>query len=145
MLYIYTEHNLCKKRFIEDVEAFFEFHLSDIINKIGSVKNIILDIDRATLLDKDVIRTRFGVTNLMNLSSGCKVVIISILYPQYCINYTEAGYNIFSYVLGLSNKKDLTFYITKFCVAKDMSAKICVNNKMITVKDFCVQMARCRG
>lgn len=59
-------------------------------------------IDKAKLLDKNIgtIQTPFGITNITNLSMGCKIVLVYLYmrrnidkYADYILDITECGSN----------------------------------------------------
>ena len=86
---------------IRDFESFFEkFVLSKDFDDLDL--DVMQKIDNAILLDRNVgsVKTRFGLTDILHLSTGCKVVL-SYLYIQRnkgvfsesILDITECGSN----------------------------------------------------
>ena len=70
------------KECIKDFESFFE---SNVLSKDFTVleDSVLKSLDNAILLDRKTgsIETDFGVTDILHLSTGCKI-ILSYLYIQ---------------------------------------------------------------
>jgi hypothetical protein len=66
------------------------------------VKEIMLSIDKAVYKPGMLMDTPFGKgASLSYLSTGCKTVINTYLFPQYCINASECGNNALLELLKL--------------------------------------------
>ena len=62
------------KNIINDFDSFFDlFVLSQNFKELD--KEVLFKIDNAILIDKNDIKTPFGTTNILNLSTGCKTVL----------------------------------------------------------------------
>ncbi|MDO5408643.1 MAG: hypothetical protein Q4F28_15145 [Eubacteriales bacterium] len=68
----------------------------------SKLANIIRNIDGSELLDGSDIRTGFGhLTDISNLSTGCKTAINVYLNPDKLISCDEAGNNAFEEILNI--------------------------------------------
>lgn len=141
MLYVYTIKDVCKKKVIEDVEAFFKYNYIEILKHKDSVIDVLLKIDGSKFIVDDIIQTPFGRTGLYDISTGCKAAIISILYPDFCTSYMEVGHNVFDYIVMLSKQKDIFVYTPILLFAKGLTTKIYINDKESTVKDLMLKMS----
>lgn len=110
-----------KKATINDFESFFErYVLSKDFNALDLEAMKL--IDNAELLDKDLgtIRTKFGVTDVLHLSTGCKIVLSYLFiyrtkkHMDKILNITECGANalevLFNFVERL-NDSDTIFLL----------------------------------
>lgn len=139
MLYIYTKRPL-DNVFVEDVENYFYLKYKDIY-KYSITLEIIKEIDKAEVVGSDVLRTRFGTTNLLNISSGSKALLIAITQTNKIVNFIEAGQNIFDKALELSKQYDMHIYMdTNMLFTKYLDYTIVVDNTPVKVFDFvCTQ------
>lgn len=101
MINIITKYSNIGNSCIRDFESFFEkYVLSRDFDDMDLYA--MQSIDKAVLLDKNIgtIQTRFGVSDILHLSTGCKVVL-SYLYIKRCgdtfsgkvLDITECGSN----------------------------------------------------
>lgn len=102
MIKLYTSTDFFKpEEIIIDNESFF--NNIDISSFTARSIDVMKKIDQAELLDKNTgkIETPFGITSIMDLSTGCKTVLNMIYHhenPQdfptiRAINATECGWN----------------------------------------------------
>lgn len=85
--------------FIFSVDIFFD--ASVIAEEFSEVDlSIMREIDGAVLLDKSLgtIQTKFGITDIKHLSSGCKMVLSYLhmlrhrgIYNNFVLNISECG------------------------------------------------------
>lgn len=114
----------------------------EILNYKDVLVDVISQIDNATFIVSDIIKTPFGETRLYDVSTGCKAVIIAMLYPDFCVSYMEVGHNVFDYTVNLSNHRDMYIFTPIVLFAKDMNSRIYMDNTKVTVKDYMLKMTR---
>ncbi|MGN0483132.1 MAG: hypothetical protein ACI4HI_06250 [Lachnospiraceae bacterium] len=100
MIHIITKYKEAAHT-IRDFESFFEKYV--LAKEFEAIDlEVMKQIDQAVLLDKSsgAIQTRFGITDILHLSTGCKIVL-SYLYikrqqERFCkeiLDVTECGSN----------------------------------------------------
>ena len=109
MLYIKTRlKNIQSNKFIDDPEAYYVLYKPSIL-KHPLLSSILLAVDKSTLIDGEVIETKFGITNLDIISTGAKALLISLCTDSY-VDFTEAGLNVLAVALEISKEYDIYFY-----------------------------------
>ena len=115
MLNIKTGKDINEIRKINDIESRFRVLLSngeafdkDVYNKIMA------QIDGVTERRDTVIKTRFGITTLDNLSTGCKTVMLAIYYvgTDIFVRIDECGENALKVLYLLSDKLNINAFAT---------------------------------
>ena len=107
MLYILNDKSfVCKSKYIDTIEATFRTIHNSVI-KHPMFKEIIHDIDEATYIDDGIIRTRYGMATINNLSSGCKTLLVALIFPDYWIDFLDAGANVFRCAVRISKDYEL--------------------------------------
>lgn len=131
------------KATINDFEAFFNSYVlaKDFDNMSLEAMKI---IDGAELLDKNLgtVKTKFGVSDVLHLSTGCKVVLsylyifnIAHEYSDRILNVTECGSNalevLFNFADMLSDNKTtfLLRHINQLLKCKDR--QYCINGNVV--------------
>ena len=98
------------KDIINDFDSFFDlFVLSQNFKELD--KEVLFKIDNAILIDKNDIKTPFGTTNILNLSTGCKTVLSYLHmirnkaeYQNTILNITECGSNALEVLFECADK-----------------------------------------
>lgn len=135
VLYIYTNfENIQKDNYIHDIELFFEETWQRVCNH-KEAKYVMKKIDSAVLISDMTIKTKFGITNLLNLSTGCKTLLIALTYNNSVTNF-DAGPNVFDLALTLSRKYDLHIYLPRVIVSSQFNTVINVDGLYCTVKNY---------
>ena len=101
MLYLYTQKP-AEDVYVHDVESYFYLKYASIY-KHPIALQWIKEIDGA-------LRTKFGITVPLNISSGSKALLIAITQTDCVVNFIEAGQNILDKVIELADKYDLHIY-----------------------------------
>lgn len=114
MINVITKNNNKSDKKLMDLESFFN---SRVLSKSKEFTDldfyIMKEVDGATIIDLKLgtVKTRFGVTNLRHLSTGCKVVLSYnyILkhmdkYSGVVINITEASGKALVILFDLADK-----------------------------------------
>lgn len=102
MINVYTSRKLLgSKAIIDEVDDFFNARVSS--KQFEEYDETVMrEIDNAKVIDYETgeIKTAFGLTNINNLSSGCKTVLVYLYmkrhpdkYKDCVINVTGCGYN----------------------------------------------------
>lgn len=125
-------------RVLYDVEPLFDARVSNEINIISGADEIIKKVDASVLLDFTLIKSRFGVTTVNNLSTGCKVVLTyfwlkakeelindytidGIALSDIVLNLTECGPNALEYLFNKINYEEDTL---SFLLEHSLGAEI---------------------
>lgn len=102
MINVYTDRKLLENRVIlDEVDDFFNAKVSS--KQFEEYDEAVMrEIDNAKVLDYETgeIKTAFGLTNINNLSTGCKTVLVYLYmkrhpekYGDCVLNVTGCGYN----------------------------------------------------
>lgn len=138
MINIWTDKNLITKDcdFFEDCDLFVDSFVSS-IEFLDRDFSAIRIIDRAEVTDINLgeVRTPYGLTDIGNLSSGCKTVLTylhilrkkDVASNRAVINVTESGVNALNVLFNFAdedNRSDIIFYLgyvnkLNDCVQKD--------------------------
>ena len=138
MLYIYSSlKSIDRKKFVNDVEIFFNFDLAYNLKPDEAINKILKTIDCAHIIDGNVVETKFGVTTLSNLSTGCKALIIALLNPGLTVNFTEVGDNVVELAVELSKNRDLHVYTRNSVVfGKNLDTVVNLHGKEMTAREY---------
>ena len=138
MLYIYSSlKSIDRKKFVNDVEIFFNFDLAYNLKTDEAINKILKTIDGAHIINGNVVETKFGVTTLSNLSTGCKALIIAWLNPSLIVNFTEVGDNVVELAVELSKNRDLHVYTRNSVVfGKNLDTVVNLDGKEMTAKEY---------
>lgn len=136
MLYVYTKLNeVDDKNYVNDVEAFFNFDLAYHLKPDPIVNKILQEIDGAHIISDDIVETKFGRTLVMNLSTGCKALLVAVKNPGLIVNFIEAGNNVNKLALELSDKLDIKIYTKNALIfSKHLDRIVNFDGKEITAK-----------
>lgn len=102
MIRLYSNINLVNKNlYIPNVNKFFDKHIKCNDFDKTDIKVIkVLDKAKITDVNLGTIKTKYGLTNIKNLSTGCKTVLVYRYleknirkYNGYFLNITECGDN----------------------------------------------------
>lgn len=138
MLYIYSSlKSIDRKKFVNDVEIFFNFDLAYNLKTDEAINKILKTIDGAHIIAGNVVETKFGVTTLSNLSTGCKALIIALLNPGLTVNFTEVGDNVVELAVELSKNRDLHVYTRNSVVfGKNLDTVVNLDGKEMTAREY---------
>ena len=138
MLYIYSSlKSIDRKKFVNDVEIFFNFDLAYNLKTDEAINKILKTIDGAHIINGNVVETKFGVTTLSNLSTGCKALIIAWLNTSLTVNFTEVGDNVVELAVELSKNRDLHVYTRNSVVfGKNLDTVVNLDGKEMTAKEY---------
>lgn len=138
MLYIYSSlKSIDRKKFVNDVEIFFNFDLAYNLKTDEAINKILKTIDGAHIINGNVVETKFGVTTLSNLSTGCKALIIALLNQGLTVNFTEVGDNVVELAVELSKNRDLHVYTRNSVVfGKNLDTVVNLDGKEMTAREY---------
>lgn len=138
MLYIYSSlKSIDRKKFVNDVEIFFNFDLAYNLKTDKAINKILKTIDGAHIINGNVVETKFGVTTLSNLSTGCKALIIAWLNPSLTVNFIEVGDNVVELAVELSKSRDLHVYTRNSVVfGKNLDTVVNLDGKEMTAREY---------
>lgn len=95
----------CNK-YLDTIDTTFNTIHTSVINH-PLFNEILNTIDHSTYVGDGIIKTRFGVTTLNNISSGCKTLLVALIFPDYWIDFLDAGANVFRYAVRISKDYEL--------------------------------------
>jgi hypothetical protein len=120
MINIITKCN--KENVLKDFESFFEKYV--LARDFESLDlSVLYDIDGAILIDKKTgtIKTKFGITDILHLSTGCKIVLSYLFiernkkeFKNMVLDITECGSNALEVLFTCVDKlqdKDTVFLL----------------------------------
>lgn len=138
MLYISTSiDSIDKSKFVDDVDIYFNFDLANNLKSDKIIDRILEVIDGAHIINGNVVETKFGVTTLSNLSTGCKALIIALLNPGLTVNFTEVGDNVVELAVELSKNRDLHVYTRNSVVfGKNLDTVVNLDGKEMTAREY---------
>lgn len=141
MIFISTSiENIDKNNLIYDVEAYFRLKKNTLI-KHPLYETVIREVDGATKIFDDGIRTKFGSTLVDNLSTGCKALIIAVNNPNTWVNFLEAGSNVIEVASKLCKTEiDIHIICEKSFLIKDLNYRVNADGNITTVKDLYLSM-----
>lgn len=123
--------------YVENIEVTFEMN-KDAIAEHPEFKGVLQEIDHSTYIGDGIIKTKFGVTTINHISSGCKTLLLALFMPDYWIDFLDAGPNVFWALVKIVNKHDYEVRIVTDGVLldTDVSTKIEFNGVIIDSKDL---------
>lgn len=138
MLYINTSlDSIDKSKFVDDVDIYFNFDLANNLKSDKIIDRILEVIDGAHIIAGNVVETKFGVTTLSNLSTGCKALIIAYLNPRLTVNFILVGDNVIELAVEISKDNDLNIYTRNSVVfGKNLDTVINLDGKEMTAKEY---------
>lgn len=116
-----------------NIDSFFKTIQDKSVFNKDVYKKIMRKIDKAELLDTDLIETPFGKTTLNNLSTGCKTVILSVFLSEdnVFIPLGECGNNALSVLFELSKQYNLKGYVDYPFILRDKDISCIINDKFV--------------
>lgn len=145
MLTVYTRISGVEKdkRLIQFVDLEFDKVIYN--TKLNSIDlEFMKHIDNAEYIGNGLIKTIFGVTEIQNLSSGCKTLILLNHQDELgncVINISECGQNALDFVFKMDNKKVLLTFKNRpynYDVNKLVNVKKINSSKVTTLNElFC--------
>ena len=107
MLHIATSiYKIDNDKYIENIEAVFEIN-KDTVAKHPELSGVLYTIDQSTYLGDELVKTKFGLTTLSNISSGCKTLLLALIFPDYWIDFLDAGINVLDYAIQISKNNEM--------------------------------------
>lgn len=109
MLHVYrTTDSIANERYLFEVDTFFEelveAGMHDFLHE-KLYRNIIYQVDGARLNPDSSVSGKFGLTNLFNISSGCKAILLAVYYSNDSdtwVNFNSAGENVLRLMYNLA-------------------------------------------
>ena len=124
---------------IISIDATFNFRKKQDWFKRDDVRRVIKNIDLTDVIDGECLRSPvLGVISPERLSTGCKAVILMIMYPQYKIYATKCGDNCSDDILKISSHEDRTIVLRHIMEFKEpFIATIVESGKVVhNMKEF---------
>lgn len=145
MIKVYTNRELLGNRVIlDEVDDFFNARVSS-KQFDGNDETVISEIDNASVRDYKTgeIETPFGLTDINNLSSGCKTVLVYLYmkrhsdkYKDCVLNVTGCGYNalesLFEQMDRLGDSSSILLLLHTDGLINCSKRKFLINNKYET-------------
>lgn len=122
---------------IDQIDMFFD-SINVLRNLDVNVGKVLKCIEGVTEIYDKSVKTKFGTTDINNISSGSKALIISILYPDIIVEFTEAGDNVLKTALDIAKTRDLSILLNEPINVGDFNEQIEFNGKPSTIIDFCI-------
>jgi hypothetical protein len=137
MLKIYSKaENLPKPVVTSHNEVFFRrnFRFAD-LSPLDF--DVIENIDNALIYKDDTFKTPFGLTQIKNLSTGCKTVLNAIHNPDKVFNFAECGGNALSELVRVCTLMDcdISIYLPRYRSIEPLDAPITLDDVTITTSD----------
>ena len=111
MLNLWTNRDLIPKDllFIDGANGFFNGKVEQNKYEDSLSRELMLVIDGVKVKKGNYIETKFGSTDIKNLSSGCKTGLLALEYNgKGCINTECMGENVFDTLCDIVDKNNLT-------------------------------------
>lgn len=148
MLKIFTDSTMSSKEYLADVEA--EFNLDEpIIDGMYtdslSVK-ILEEMEGMTSRNGKYIDAKFGTVSIMDISTGCKALLLCSTRNDTCIiNIDEMGNNAVRILAEISKEKDIEV-VTHRVLKYFADNFVCyVNNEQCSGEDISYALAEILG
>lgn len=101
------------------------------------VKQMILDVDRSTVLSSGAVDSPvMGIIPPTSLSGGVKTLILILKEPQKVFNASNCGDNCAVWLLRMGKERDVTINLRHIMEFDDDRFDICVLNDHIVVHDM---------
>lgn len=108
MVTVYTDIALIEGReVILFNDEYFFLHSGGYNLESEEAMKVISVIDHAKPLAYGKIETPFGITNVGNLSSGCKTYLNALFNPDAVVSLNECGQNVLPFMYSLSGRNYL--------------------------------------
>ena len=92
------------------MDDWFNEHTILKIQSNSLVDRVLKEIDGASIISGTSVETKFGITDMTNLSSGCKALLVAMHEPDMIVNFIMAGRNAVRLALGISQFIDMRIY-----------------------------------
>ena len=136
MLYISLERD---ENTIVSIDATFNFRKKQEWFEREDVIRVIRNIDLTDVIEGECLRSPvLGVISPERLSTGCKAVILMIMYPQYKIYATKCGDNCSEDILKIASLEDRTIVLRHVMEFKEpFTATIVESGRVVNnMKEF---------
>lgn len=98
--------------YMQDAPAYFDNVYEDEWIEDEFVKEMILDVDKSTVISAHVIESPvLGAITPKELSGGVKVLILMLKDDSFIYNMSNCGNNCAKWILKIAEQKDLTVYL----------------------------------
>ena len=120
--------------YIEDAPSYFDNVYEDEWIEDPFVKDMILDVDKSTVISAHIIDSPvLGAITPKELSGGVKVLILMLKDDTFIYNMSNCGDNCAKWILDIAEKKDLTVYLQHIMRFKEpFKIEICNVHKVVS-------------
>lgn len=109
---LYISVGAFDKDCIVNVKETFDFRKKQEWFQREDVRRVIRNIDKTEVVDGECLKSPIlGIISPERLSTGCKAVILMIMYDNYKVYATKCGDNCASDILKIAETKDLTIVL----------------------------------
>ena len=148
MLKIFTDSTMSSKEYLADVEAEFNLDepiIDDMYTDSLSVK-ILEEMEGMTSRNGKYIDAKFGTVSIMDISTGCKALLLCSTRNSDCIiNIDEMGNNAVRILAEISKEKDIEV-VTHRVLKYFPDNFVCyVNNEQCSGEDISYALAEILG
>lgn len=148
MLKIFTDSTMSSKEYLADVEAEFNLDepiIDDMYTNSLSVK-ILEEMEGMTSRKGKYIDAKFGTVSIMDISTGCKALLLCSTRNSDCIiNIDEMGNNAVRILAEISKEKDIEV-VTHRVLKYFPDNFVCyVNNEQCSGEDISYALAEILG
>lgn len=128
MIYVYTSEPRDVTDYVKMNDAFFNVVTAGkTLSKLS--KDLIFNIDHATLNEHNRIETKYGLGSLTNLSTGCKTAINVVENPDKLFCAFECGDNALNEIFKLPTAK---IVLDRGCLLDiPITVEICVDDCIV--------------
>lgn len=131
MVTIYTSDSARNK--IVDIEARFRLLIKSGEKFSDSIYTQAMRyIDGIIARDNDIIENRFGRTLIENLSTGCKSVMLILLYraSEYIVSINECGENAVRFLFEIGDKTDVRAFTSSYIKITDNDIRCMIDGRL---------------
>lgn len=148
MLKIFTDSTMSSKEYLKNVEAEFDADgtlIKDMYKDSLSVK-ILEKMEGMTTRNGIYINAKFGTVSIMDISTGCKALLLCSTRNDTCIiNIDEMGNNAVRILAEISKEKDIEV-VTHRVLKYFPDNFVCyVNNEQCSGEDISYALAEILG
>ena len=136
---LYISFNIEDKNCIKSIDATFNYRKKQDWFEREDVRRVIKSIDLTEVIEGECLRSPvLGVIAPERLSTGCKAIILMIMYPQYKIYATKCGDNCSPEILRVADIEDRTIVLNHVMEFKEPFTAIIVESgiKVHSMKEF---------